>query len=139
MNRTKRTYPIATAVLWMAITAAVYALGMIVLYVSSGPDRLFWSITSAYVVFGVLCGLLAGRSASIPGMLLGSAAAYAILSLAEHDLVSWLVQDIAHSREKYADVIFVMGATYQSTSIFLFLLAALLTAALVRWRRRQRA
>lgn len=139
MNRTKRTYPIATAVLWMAITAAVYALGTIILYVSPAPDGLFWTITCVYAVFGVLCGLLAGRWASIPGMLLGSAAAYAILSLAEHDLVGWLVQDIAHSREKYADLIFVMGATYQSTSIFLFLLAALLTAALVRWRRRQRA
>lgn len=139
MNRTKRTYPIATAVLWMAITAAVYALGMIALYVSSGPDRLFWSITSAYVVFGVLCGLLAGRWASIPGMLLGSAVAYAILSLAEHDLVSWLVQDIAHSREKYVDLLFYGSASRQTISVLVFLLAALLVAALVRWRRRQRA
>lgn len=137
MNRTKGTRSVATAVLWLTMTAAVYALGIVILYVSAAPDGLFWRITGSYTVFGVLCGLLAGRWASIPGMLLGSAAAYAILLFTEHDLVGWLAQGLVHGTEDHANVIFYVSATRQSMSILLFLLVALLATALVRWRHRQ--
>lgn len=139
MNRTNGKRLIPTAVLWLVISMVAYALGMVILYISSAPDTLFWKLTFGYVVLGVLCGLLADRWASIPGMFLGSAAAYAILLLTEHDLVGWLARGLTHGGEAYADVIFYVSAARQSMSILLFLLATLLVTAVVRWTRRQRA
>lgn len=128
-----------TAIIWMAAVTAAYALGMGILYISSAPDQLFWAMTAAYVVLGMLCGLLAGRWASLPGMILGSAAAYIILWMTEHDLAGWLAQGLAHGTEHHTDTIFYVSATRQSLSILLFLLAALLVTAVVCRKHRQHA
>ncbi len=128
--------PWLIVVAYMAVTIAVYMLGLAILLMMPEPDALFWQTAGIYTVLGVFCGLLIGRRVSLPRLIAGGGCAYLIICLVGEDLSAWLRQHIVQDMDS---ILFVYITTRQRLVIAFFLCAALLAAACVRLQRRNRS